>query len=97
MTKCWHCGLSLDPDGHCPANLDKLPTYEGREYGTAQQLAHRLGRDVTTGMILRWRDNHGLANHDGLSYYDEAAAIEAKVAASKRGRPRRLDETLVAA
>ncbi|WP_320069617.1 hypothetical protein [Micromonospora sp. RTGN7] len=64
---------------------------DGREWGTAVQLAERLGPDVTEAMVRRWRDRKGLTTVEGYSPLDEAAAIEATVRRSPRGRPRRLD------
>lgn len=66
-------------------------TVDGREWGTPEQLAARLGPDVTAGMVRRWRDRKGLTVHAGLSPVDEAAAIELVTRRSARGRPRRLD------
>ncbi|MCX4474826.1 hypothetical protein OOK41_31695 [Micromonospora sp. NBC_01655] len=66
-------------------------TVEGREWGTAEQLAERLGPDVTVAMVRRWRDRKGLAVRAGYSPLDEAAAIEHATRTSARGRPRRLD------
>lgn len=71
--------------------------HTGREWGTPAELAARLGGDVTVGMIRRWRDRKGLTTVAGLSPLDEAAAIEAQVRTSTRGRPRRLDPAQVAA
>lgn len=76
----------------------------GREWGTAAQLAARLGPDITEGMIRRWRERKGLTTLDGYSPLDEAAAIEHAVRTSGRGckrgtrhAPRRLDATPAAA
>lgn len=76
----------------------------GREWGTAAQLAARLGPDVTVGMIRRWRERKGLTTIEGCSPLDEAAAIEARVRLGGRGckrgtrhAPRRLDATPAAA
>lgn len=66
-------------------------TVDGREWGTPEQLATRLGLDVTPGMIRRWRDRKGLTVHAGFSPLDEAAAIELATRRATRGRPRRLD------
>ncbi|WP_117668504.1 hypothetical protein [Micromonospora sp. MW-13] len=66
-------------------------TVEGREWGTAEQLADRLGPDVTPGMVRRWRDRKGLTTRAGHSPLDEAAAIELATRTTTRGRPRRLD------
>ncbi|MET7867968.1 hypothetical protein [Micromonospora taraxaci] len=69
----------------------------GRYWGTAAQLAHALGADVTPAMIRRWRDRDGLTTIDGCSPLDEAATIEARKRRSTRGRPRRLDPVPVPA
>ncbi|MFG2059680.1 hypothetical protein ACGFI9_37280 [Micromonospora sp. NPDC048930] len=99
MTRCPRCGLRLTA-GRCPADLPELPRctdpdprYYGREYGTVQQLVHRLGADVTVGMVRQWRKRKGLGNHDGLSFLDEAQTIEGDIRRRKdrRGRPRRVD------
>lgn len=90
MIRCPRCGLRLT-NGRCPADLPRLPEHQGREYGTVQQLAHRLGADITPAMVRRWRERKGLADWDGLSFLDEATAIEAAVRRSTRGRPRRVD------
>ncbi|NBE80327.1 hypothetical protein [Micromonospora rubida] len=64
---------------------------DGREWGTVEQLAERLGPDITPAMVRRWRDRKGLTTRAGYSPLDEAAAIEHAVRTSPRGRPRRLD------
>lgn len=96
MTSCPRCGLRLTA-GRCPADLPTLPTHAGREYGTAQQLVHRLGADVTVGMVRNWhRRDHlirvRMAGADGrpeVRYpLDQAAAIEAAKRRSGRGRRR---------
>lgn len=66
-------------------------TVEGREWGTAAELAAALGPDVTEAMVRRWRDRKGLTTHAGYSPLDEAARIERDARLSGRGRPRRLD------
>lgn len=73
----------------------------GREWGTAAELAARLGCDVTEDMIYRWRDRDGLEEiRVGRTVYsplDQAAIIERDKDLETRGRPRRLDTTAVAA
>ncbi|SCL16399.1 hypothetical protein GA0074692_0020 [Micromonospora pallida] len=89
-TRCPRCGLRLDADGRCPAEAPLLP-YAGRQWGTAQQLVHRLGVDITTAMVRRWRDRDGLTTQRGYSPLDEAARIEADKRTGGRGRRRRVD------
>jgi hypothetical protein len=71
----------------------------GREYGTAAQIAERLGGDVTEDMVNNWRQRDGLERHRvGRTVYsplDQAATIEADKRHAGRGRPRQLDDTLV--
>ena len=71
----------------------------GREYGTAAQIAARLGGDVTQHMIRNWSQRDGLARHrHGRTVYydlDQAATIEAAKRHAARGRPRQLDDTLI--
>ncbi|NYT96313.1 hypothetical protein [Salinispora sp. H7-4] len=86
MTRCPRCALTCTAAG-CPATAP-LSWYAGREWGTAQQLVHRLGDDVTVAMVRRWRDRDGLTTHAGYSPLDEAARIEAAKRLSPRGRPR---------
>lgn len=75
--------------------------HDGREYGTAAEIAHRLGPDVTQAMVRNWSQRDGLARHrDGRTVYyalDQAASIEAAKRHTTRGRPRQLDATLVTA
>ncbi|TCB97568.1 hypothetical protein E0H26_11660 [Micromonospora zingiberis] len=66
-------------------------TIEGREWGTAAELAAALGPDVTEAMIRRWRDRKGLTTRAGYSPLDEAARIERDARLNPRGRPRRVD------
>lgn len=66
-------------------------TVDGREWGTPEQLADRLGPDVTAAMVRRWRDRKGLTVRAGYSPLDEAAEIELATRTSPRGRPRRVD------
>lgn len=67
---------------------------EGREYGTAAEIAHRLGPDVTKHMVRNWSQRDGLARHrDGRTVYyalDQAEAIEYAKRATTRGRRRQL-------
>ncbi|SCL32035.1 hypothetical protein GA0070616_4377 [Micromonospora nigra] len=77
----------------------------GRRYGTALQIAAHLGPDVTTDMIRKWADPDREAKpltaiRAGRNVYyplDEATDIEATKHLSGRGRPRRLDEKIMAA
>ena len=78
----------------------------GRQYGTAAQIAAALGPDITIAMIRNWanpdRETHPLTRiRAGQTVYyplDEAQAKEAEKYLSRRGRKRRLDErTLTAA
>ncbi|MFG3702394.1 hypothetical protein ACGF5C_31605 [Micromonospora sp. NPDC047620] len=71
--------------------MDDLPWINGRQWGTAHQLAAHLGDDITPAMIRRWRDRKGLTTIAGYSPLDEAAAIEHATRTSTRGRPRQLD------
>lgn len=65
----------------------------GRYWGTAAQLAARLGPDITPAMIRRWRERKGLTTIAGYSPLDEAATIErdTRMRTVRRGRPRRVD------
>lgn len=71
----------------------------GREWGTAAQLAARLGPDITPAMIRRWRERKGLTTRAGHSPLDEAQTIERdiRIRPVRRGRPRRVDVGLPAA
>lgn len=69
------------------------------EYGTAAEVAHALGADVTAEMIRNWARRDGLAyvttrDDDGRwrSRYQlrQAALIEAQKRSTRRGRPRLL-------
>lgn len=80
--------------------------FEGREWGTATEIAARLGRDVTAAMVRNWGQRDGLLRvrmigDDGRPEVrhplDQAATIERDKRLAKRGRPRRLDTTPVAA
>jgi hypothetical protein len=72
-----------------------------QEWGTAADLAARLGPDVTEAMIYRWRDRDGLITaRVGRKVYsplDQAAELERDKRVAGHGRPRRLDSPLVAA
>lgn len=72
---------------------------KGREYGTAAEIAARLGPDVTVAMVRNWAQRDGLERHQvGRTVYhplDQAAEIEAAKRHAPRGRPRQLDDTLV--
>jgi hypothetical protein len=76
-------------------------TLAGREYGTAAQIAHALGGDVTEAMVRNWARRDGLTSTTvGRTVYyplDQAATIEAVKRRTPRGRPRRLDVALVGA
>ncbi|WKU07996.1 hypothetical protein [Micromonospora sp. HUAS LYJ1] len=73
----------------------------GREYGTAEQIATRLGGDVTVAMVRNWAARDGLESiRVGRTVYyplDQAATIERDKRVTGRGRPRRLDVEAVAA
>lgn len=76
-------------------------TVDGREYGTAAEIAARLGPDVTVAMIRNWAARDDLGGHRAgrTVYYplDQAAAIEAAKRTTGRGRPRQLDAPLISA
>ncbi|SCL21663.1 hypothetical protein [Micromonospora inyonensis] len=78
----------------------------GHQYGTAAQIADRLGDDVTPTMVRNWARRSGLARHrttdnNGrpcvLYPLDQAARIEATTRQATRGRRRRVDVEAVAA
>jgi hypothetical protein len=73
----------------------------GCEWGTAAELAARLGPDVTEAMIRRWRDRDSLATaRVGRTVYsplDQAAELERDKRVAGHGRPRSLDTVPVAA
>jgi hypothetical protein len=73
----------------------------GREWGTAAELAARLGPDVTPAMVYRWRDRDRLATvRVGRTVYsplDQAAELERDKRVAGHGRPRSLDTVPVAA
>jgi hypothetical protein len=103
---CRHCGSALDTAGRCPGTYPLLdPRRDGRLYGTAAQLVHHLGGDVTPAMVNNWRQRDGLERYrDGRTVYsplDQATSVERdkRVQAEEtgRGRPRRLDAALVPA
>ncbi|MEU7590692.1 hypothetical protein AB0A95_30925 [Micromonospora sp. NPDC049230] len=102
MIRCPRCRARLNGEGYCPGTLPLLdPRHDGREYGTAHQLIHQIGGDLTTGTINNWRRRDGLECHRvGRTVYsplDQAAEIEADKRLGGRGRPRQLDATLDAA
>lgn len=69
--------------------------FHGREYGTAAEIAHRLGPDVTEAMVRRWRDRDGLdaitLGRMAYSPLDRAAEIEANKRVGGKGRRRQVD------
>lgn len=73
----------------------------GAEWGTAAELAERLGPDVSAAMVRRWRDRDGLdtqrIGRKVLSPLGQAARIERDKRVSGTGRPRRLDTQAAAA
>ncbi|WP_243710256.1 hypothetical protein [Micromonospora sp. KC213] len=73
----------------------------GREYGTAAEIAERLGPDVTVAMVRNWHQRDGLESRRVARtvYYplDQAAQIEAAKRRTPRGRPRQLDGAQVSA
>ncbi|WP_420123193.1 hypothetical protein [Nakamurella sp.] len=73
-------------------------TVKGQEYGTAQQIAARLGGDVTVAMVRNWAARDGLESiRVGRTVYyplDQAATIERDKRVGGRGRPRQLDAEL---
>lgn len=67
---------------------------DGVEYGQAQEIAARLGPDVTTEMVRAWGRRGQLDRRkldDGTVWYrlDHAATAERNARTSGRGRPRR--------
>ncbi|MGW1059336.1 hypothetical protein [Micromonospora rubida] len=104
--RCTVCRATLDAASRCPGTLPLLdPHRDDRLYGTAHQLVHALGADVTVAMIRNWRTRDGLeCQRIGRAVYSplaQAASIEAAKSRTKRdtgkGRPRRLDVPLVLA
>lgn len=77
-------------------------TVDGREYGTADEIAAELGDDVTPDMVRRYAQRDGLERRvmpgrgRGTVVYplDEASAIERAKRLSGRGRPRQLDTAI---
>lgn len=73
----------------------------GREWGTAAELAARLGPDVSPAMVRRWRDRDALAvirvGRTVYSPLDQAAQIERDKRHVSTGRPRSLDSCIAAA
>lgn len=73
----------------------------GREWGSAAELAARLGPDVTPAMVYRWRDRDGLetirVGRLAYSPLDRAAEIERVKRLAAPGRPRSLDSCILAA
>lgn len=67
-------------------------TLYGREYGTATQIAAALGPDITVAMVRAWARRGRLTRYrrGTTTWYplDQAAAVEADVASSGRGRKR---------
>lgn len=63
-------------------------TVHGRRWGTATEVAHALGADVTPDMIRKWAVRDGLTKIDRWYALDEAAAIERQKRTSGRGRKR---------
>jgi hypothetical protein len=100
---CRQCGSALDATGRCPGDAPLLdPRRDGREWGTAAQLVHRLGGDVTLAMVRNWQRRDGLERYRiGRTVYSplaQARTIErdkrVQVDETGRGRPRRLDAAL---
>lgn len=50
MTRCRHCRSALDAAGRCPGDT---PLIRDR-WGTAAQIAHRLGSDITAARVRDW-------------------------------------------
>lgn len=65
---------------------------DGAEWGTAAEVARRLGPDVTVAMVRNWSRRDGLtavrSGRHVLYPLAHAAAIEAAKRRSTRGRPR---------
>jgi len=69
-------------------------TIDGVEYGQAQEIARRLGPDVTPEMVRAWGRRGKVERKkldDGTVWYrlDQAATAERNARTSGRGRPRR--------
>ncbi|MEU8264464.1 hypothetical protein AB0C02_28060 [Micromonospora sp. NPDC048999] len=85
--------------------MTSLHRIAGRQYGTARAIAAALGPDVTVDMIRKWADPDRETNpitrirvgHNVYYPLDEAQEKEAEKYLSGRGRPRRLDEPIMAA
>ncbi|MEU8301140.1 hypothetical protein AB0C04_28110 [Micromonospora sp. NPDC048909] len=84
---------------------DWIPA-DGDLWGTARMIAAYLGGDVTIGMVRNWAARDGLPSarmrdrngRPEIRYPRQIATnIEAEKHLSGRGRPRRLDETIMAA
>ncbi len=78
-----------------------MVTLGQHQYGTADQVAHVLGPDVTPQRIRDWV-YRGLLNAirvPGATYVrlDQAADVERRTRTSTRGRPRGLDTSRSAA
>jgi hypothetical protein len=73
----------------------------GVEYGTADEIAIRLGGDVTTDMVRKWAARRLLprvtVGRTVYLPYAEAATVERDVRLGGRGRPRRVDAALASA
>lgn len=71
----------------------------GLEWGTAAQIAARLGGDVTEDMVYRWRERDGLnvikVGRTAYSPMAEAARIERNKRISGKGRRRCVDNPQV--
>lgn len=53
--RCTLCRTALDRTGRCPGEQPLLdPRRDGTQYGTAAQLAHALGSDITAGRVRDW-------------------------------------------
>lgn len=66
---------------------------QGVEWGTAAQIAERLGQDVSRAMIRFWVRERGLvkivvSRHMVVYSLAEVSAVEHEVRASGRGRKR---------
>lgn len=70
-------------------------TIAGEDYGTAEEIAHQLGPDVTPAMVRNWARRDGLRKHRvGRTVYypiGQASTIERDKRQSGRGRRRRVD------
>lgn len=76
-------------------------TIDGHQYGTATQIAARLGADITPQRVRDWARRGLLDSHraHGRTWHrlDQAAAAELRTRRSTRGRPRSLDMDSAAA